>query len=122
MNNKGNRNTTGDIMEMFAALKENIMRSLKVCEVGEIMDGPDNKHYYKVKLLNKPETIIECFCLDSINKHSLVAILFTNYDTRLNLDRALNDKETNEVNIEDLKHSIDYGIIIKTIKEKESEE
>ena len=114
MNNEGNRNTTSDLVGSFKALKENIMRTLNVCEIGTIEREAEN-NYYKVKLLNKPNVMIECFSRDEYNLHDLVLIIFTDYDSRANLIRVLSNQDSQEVKKESTKHDLDFGIIIKAI-------
>ena len=114
MNNEGNRNSTSDLMGSFKALKENIMRTLKVCEIGIIEENLNN-NYYKVKLISNPNIIVECFSRDEYNNNSIVLVIFTNYDSRANLTRVLNGEEPQEVNKESTKHDIDFGVIIKEI-------
>lgn len=109
----GNKNLNDGFLDVLMALKKNTMKNTRVAEIGIIEDSTN----LKCSLLNNPSMYIQCTKLSSVtvNKGDVVLILFTDTDFRNNLKR-INDNlkplEVTEVN-----HSINYGVIIGIIKE-----
>ena len=112
---EGNRNSTEDTIRVYKALKDNIMRTLKVCTIGRVTDGTGD--YVTCQLINKPKTFIECYNAsdEQLVVDEIVIILFTDEDTRDNLVRIKNNEEPVEVEDNKLKHNLNYGIVIKKI-------
>lgn len=113
----GNKTTNSGMLDVYAALKTNIMNSLKVAELGIVEDVVK----MKCSLLNSPSIKILCTKLSSIEVHKgdIVLIVFTNSDFRTNLKRLESNLEPLEVT--ENKHSIDYGVIIGIIKENKED-
>lgn len=109
----GNKNLNNGFLDVLMALKKNTMKNTRVAEIGIVEDSTN----LKCSLLNNSSTYIQCTKLSSVtvNKGDVVLILFTDTDFRNNLKR-INDNlkplEVTEVN-----HSINYGVIIGIIKE-----
>ena len=117
MDNTGNNSTTSGVLNTYIALKDNIMRTLKVCEVCRVI-SETSTNYYKIQILNKPDTYVEAYTgIGTLNENDIVIVIFTNYDTRKNLERALAGEYEQLVAIpeSETKHSIDFGIIINKI-------
>lgn len=107
----GNKNTSSSFLDVLMALKKNIMKDLNVAEIGIIKQIKGDDYY--CSLLNNSKTTIVCRNLTNIeiNINDLVLILFTNTDTRNNLNRYKSNQ--NLVSVENLQlHSNSYGIIV----------
>lgn len=117
MDETGNRGSNNNLLNMYSALKDNIMRTLNVCEICRVISSV-NLNYYKVQILNKPETFIEAYStIDNLVENDLVIVIFTNYDTRQNLERALQGQYNQLITVptSETKHSLDFGIIINKL-------
>lgn len=109
----GNKNLNDGFLDVLMALKKNTMKNIRVAEIGIVEDVIS----LKCSLLNNPSLFIQCAKLTSLelNKGDVVLIIFTDTDFRSNLKRVndnLKPLEVTEVN-----HSINYGVVIGIIKE-----
>lgn len=83
----------------------------------------ETSFYRTCQLINKPNVNMDCFDLSydlknettPLQNGSLVLILYTDEDSRDNLKRILFGDEPIEINDENVKHNLNYGIIIKKI-------
>lgn len=83
----------------------------------------ETSFYRTCQLVNKPSVFVDCFDLSyqldtettDLREGSLVLILFTDEDSRDNLKRILFGDEPIEINDENVKHNLNYGIIVKKI-------
>lgn len=112
MENTGNRNSTNDLARTYRALKDNIMRTLNVCTICKVINV--STHYSKCQPINKPQTIIQCFNGTSVSENDYVVVVFTDEDTRGNLDRIVKGEEPVETT-DGIRHDINYGIIISKL-------
>lgn len=104
-------------LDVLFALKDNVMRSLNVAEVAQVIDVANE--IYTCKFLNSETRIrtIKIMNVD-IQKDDIVLIAFANTNFSNNLAKIKNDK-TVVKNNEDSNHSIQNGIIIGLVYRKE---
>lgn len=106
-----------DFLKVLLTLKDNIMRSLNVADVGIVskIEGDD----YYCTMLNDPSVNIVCakdFNLE-VQQNDTVLIVFTNSNFKSNLQRIKNDLEPQKIP-NTIYHSCNYGIITNLIYRK----
>lgn len=114
MSTTGNKNLNDGFLDVLLALKDNCMRNINVAEVC-IVESVDSE--IRCSLLNNKKTIIHCAKLENleVSKGDCVLVIFTNTDFRNNLKRLSNNQTLLEVT--EVTHKINCGIIIGIIKE-----
>lgn len=112
---EGNRNQTNDTIRIYQALKDNIMESLRVCSICYVKSVQSDT--VTCQPVNRPSVFIECIDLQEnpLSADSLVVVLYTDEDTRDNINRIKQGIEPVEINNDKVKHNQNYGIIIKDI-------
>lgn len=111
---EGNKNSTSDILRTYKALKENIMQTLNVCAVAKVISHTNDSA--RCQLINQPKTFVDCYHGGSIETDGgYVVIVFTDSDTRANIKRIKKGIEPVEIPHTNVRHALNYGIIISTI-------
>lgn len=110
----GNETVNSNFLNVLLALKENIMKDLKVAEIGIVKEIKNDLCY--CYLLNSKSTELICIKLNnlSLSQNDIVLIVFTNTDFRTNLNRLKNNQETIDYT-NGQKHSYNFGVIIGKI-------
>lgn len=117
MEEKANQFITKDLLKVLLTFKSHLMKTLKVADIFIVKSVKTEKNVdiYECKALNNENTIINCFALssltDSIDKGSVVLVLFTDSDFRTNYKRLKNSQQT-QTSESILLHDFSYGVII----------
>ena len=113
MNSQSGGMDSNNSLKIFDAQKESIMESLCVCNIGIIIQVKDNG-YSVCQLLSNPDIYITCYNWVSATVGHYALIVFTDYDLRKNIRLIQKSQDPVEVNLRDVKHNLNYGIIIAT--------
>ena len=111
-----NNSDSSDILRVFKSLKENVMQTLSVCAIVQVLSHTDD--YARCKLLNKPKTTIECYIgvEDAVQDGKYYMALFTDEDSRSNIMRVNDGEEPVEIPTTNVRHNLNFGVIISKIK------
>lgn len=110
---QGNRGqNTSDLADVFLAAIDKSLDKTHVSDVCEVISV--NGRWAKVKLINKPTINTDAFISNqfTINVGDYVLVVYTDLDTRANLEKIINGKKIDEVDDKTVKHSINNAIII----------
>lgn len=99
-------------LDVLLTLKQNIMRDLNVAEVCKIVEVQSGSVCVVNPINNRNQRLYVYNLYNAtVSVDDLVLVVFTNTDSRLNLNKAANDISLQDTQ-EKILHSINYGIIV----------
>ena len=111
-----NINGLGKVLD---ALKNNIMRNTHVATFGIVKETNDDVAYVEfLPIIDKNNTTnVMCFNASpfALEVNDLVIVIFMDRNYRQNVKQYLADKALSELNIGDILHSMEYGVIISKV-------
>ena len=117
--NEGNQTRRQDFVSLVLAIKDSVMKDLKVCDVYVVENISDTIVCHSI---NNVDERVFCVSIDGLQltKDDVVLVLFTDHEFKTNLNRIKNDLSIQTITSKST-HSKTNAIVIAKLYSKENE-